>query len=228
MIFRRVALSLAALVSFAMAPAAQAVPTLQLQLLSNGASSGVITDSANTGLVMYNGALGAFTINVATGTGVGSLNPSANRGIDLNSINVASSTGGTITIMLTETGLSGTSGSTLFQSAIGGTVGSFISNSSSTVTFTTYADATNTAFGLGTQLYTQSFTGRGLPFSAGATSSAITAASFSETIVITINSAPGSTTSFDAYVTPVPLPGTVALLGLGLVALGARRSRKPA
>jgi PEP-CTERM motif len=226
---RRAVLSLAALVSFAIAPAAQAVPTLQMQLSSGSATSGVLSDAAHTGMVSFSGSLGAFSINVSTGTGVGSLNPSANRGIDLNSVNVASSTGGSVTIMLTETGLSGTAGSTLFQSAIGGTVGSFISNLASTITFTTYSDASNAAFGLSNRLYTTTFSGRGLPFSVGSTSSGATSSLYSQTIVVTIDSAAGSTTSFDAYVTPVPLPGTVALLGLGLLGLGLRnKARKTA
>ena len=99
----------AAAVSVLLAPAAHAVPTLSMQLTS-GATNVLLTDSAHTGLISYNNTLGNFTINVVTGTGVGSLSPGAGGDIDLNSINVTAGASGVLTLALTETGLTGSPG----------------------------------------------------------------------------------------------------------------------
>ena len=87
--FKHKLLAAAALVSLAVVSLAQAaVPTLQMQLSSGIANSGILTDTLHTGQLTYNASLGVFTILVATGTGVGSANPGGGNTIDLNSVQV--------------------------------------------------------------------------------------------------------------------------------------------
>ncbi len=146
--------------------------------------------------------------------------------IDLSSLQVAAAAGGTVRISITETGLTSLGGG--FFSAIGGTLGV-----ASTLTFQTFIDSTNTAFGTQQLLGTNTFSGV-IPFSNGFTSNGNPGTGlFSETEVFTIVAGANSTTSFDGRLNQnqnIPEPASMALLGVGLAAIGVtrRRSRKAA
>jgi hypothetical protein len=221
----------AGLASLMLAPAAHAVPTLAMTLDDGVNPAITLVDTTHLGFLNFTGSLGAFTINVSTGTGVGSLNPLGDGLIDLNSINISSSiSGGTLTIKLTEYDLVEPTGLTLFQSAIGGTVGS-IGKPPSTLTFNTFMDNTNTAFGTATALASQIFSGSGSAFSYQSANPGTIAGPYSETVVVSITAPAGSTSSFDGLLSPAPEPTSMAALGAGLVIMGLvarRRARTQA
>ena len=213
------------LASLMLAPAAHAVPTLAMTL-DDGVNPAIsLVDTTHLGFLNFTGLLGAFTINVSTGTGVGSLNPLADGSIDLNSINVSSISGGTLTIKLTEYDMVEPTGLTQFHSAIGGTVGS-VGKPPSTLTFDTYMDSTNTAFGTATALASRIFSGSGSAFAYQATNLGTITGPYSETIVVTIVAPAGSTSSFDGLLTPAPEPTSLAALGVGLAIVGLVSRRR--
>jgi hypothetical protein len=215
----------AAAVSVLLAPTARATPTLSMDLITGG-STVALTNSSHTGVITYDSGLGVFTIDVVTGTGVGTLNPGAGNTIDLSSINVTSAAAGTLTIKLTETGLTGAAAATAFTSAIGGTLGS-IGKSASSLLFTTYVDPTDTAFGTTTQTFSDNFSGSGKAFSAKGNGIGTISGPYSETIILTLTAAANSETSLDAFLTPAPEPASLAILGVGMLALGMVRRRRP-
>lgn len=214
----------AALAALTLAGTAHAAtPTLEMQLneTNSSATSGILTDSTHTGVLTFSGALGGFTVNVSTGTGLGSSNTTAGNAIDLNSVHItAAAAADTVSVMLTETNLTGTAGVTAFADSIGGTLAA-----GSTLTFSTYIDAANTAFATTTLVGTASYTGAGSPgnsFGSNPNGSVTTGALFSETIVVTLHAAASTNTSYNANLGPASVPEPVSMLplGVGLIGLG--------
>lgn len=138
----------------------------------------------------------------------------------LDSVEVSSSTGGTVEIAFSQTdmgrGKSPIFGQTSF--ALGSSTGSIV--------FELWADASNAAFGKGTLLYS----GNG-PTAPDFFSSSLPqmASDYSLTMLATIThdaKSSGTITSSFNYDVQIPAPGTLALLGLGLIGLGLSRKRK--
>ncbi len=197
---------------------AYAIPLLQL---SDGVSTVTITDglagdlNSVEGAVTFGGSVGNFFVNVSTGISYPTLGTSTLPYLDLSSVNVSSSSGGTLTIRFTQTDFSNTSGSPfLITSEIGGVT-------QGTVSYQSYFDASNTAFG------TASLLGNLGPFSGAFSGSSLdnmTATGlYSLTLVTTITHAGGGSlpqsSSFNATLR-VPEPGTVTLLGAVLLGIG--------
>ena len=226
MLKRGLATAAAVLLSTTAALAAPSPATLQMLVTeaNQGLSSGL--QSGSTPLT-WTGALGAFTVNVVTGTAQG-------QALALNSVNITCTTGtDSLTLKLTEQGLTGLSPTlTNFLSAVGGTL-----PAGSTLSFNTYIDNTNAAFGMGSLVGSQSFVGSGAlsnpnSFSGNPTGTATPGSVFSETIVVTVNVSGSAQIGFHGNVAPgsgvsVPEPGALFPLAVGLMGLGyvIRRQR---
>jgi hypothetical protein len=198
---------------------AHAMPAMQL---SDGTTTILIVDEGPgdalpgiIGGVGYMGSVGAFNLNVTSGFVTPFIGTYNLPMLNLNSVGVSSSGGGgTLTIMFTQTGFEPISGS-LFETKVGGT-------NHGTVSFSTYVDSTNTAFGTGTLIGNLGAAGVGA-FS-GSTSSIFTPSDpFSVTAVATVTHGSGKkASSFGLSVNVAPEPISYALFIIGGVILGGR------
>lgn len=198
---------------------AHAMPALQL---SDGSTTILIVDEGPNdallgiiGGVGYMGSVGAFNLNVTSGFVTPFIGTSELPMLNLNSVGVSSSgSGGTLTIMFTETGF-GSIAAPFFETKVGGT-------NRGAVSFNTYVDNTNTAFGTGTLIGNLGTTSSGA-FS-GSTSAIYNPSDpFSITAVATITHGSGKkASSFGLSVNVAPEPISYALFIIGGVILGGR------
>lgn len=212
-----IAVSLALMLSIT--PVAQATMILTL---SDGAGHSYSATSSG-GSVNYVGSVGNFNFNYTNGFSNPILGNANNAMMDLLSLNVSASGGGTLTITLTDDNFTMPSllqipNNSIASMNIGGTL---IPGDLNSISYSAFLN--NSLIGNLGAFTTSDFS--------GSTSGLITATNpFLLTQVVTITSGGNLTTSFDASVNvaPVPEPGTILLLGsglLGIFSFGRRRKK---
>ena len=180
-------------------------------------ASNAADSSAGDGFITFNGAVGAFSVNVTTGISKPIIGSASVARIDLNSVNV-SGAAGDLEIMLTDTDFTLAGTQAILSNEIGGTT-------DGTVTTTHSLDAANVEFGSSAQLGPQQF-GPGA-FAYTTSTGALLAGPFSlSNNVLIQHTDAGQITSFDSLTQAVPVPGTILLMGLGLLGLSFAGRRK--
>ena len=176
--------------------------------------SGITTVASGNGTAnVANNSSGNFTVSAnAVGTP-----PLPEPQLTSSTLDVSTNTGGTLTIYVQEVGLSGPLGSYNMES--GFSLTSITAGAISSVTEATYIDTTNAGgFALGTLLSTKDFTGTGGVDQITATPVITGAYSLTEVYTV-VATGPGSTAG-GISTSDVPEPGSLLLLGTGLLGAG--------
>jgi hypothetical protein len=182
---------------------------------------GSLDSSPVTGSIIYNGGVGSFLINVTTGISKPLIGNPYSAELDLNSVNL-NGPAGSLLIKVSDTDF------TLLPPPVGSATTSVGGTTQGTVKVETFLDPFNMVFGETIPLSLDPKTSQPFQYSAGAPAFSAnistlvplpTPTIFSLTQKVTItHSGSWGTTSFDSFVAvATPEPGTLLLLGTGLL-----------
>jgi hypothetical protein len=222
-------IGLAALAASAVSVPAHAVPQLRL---SDGINTVTVTDGGAgdinplAGVVVFNGAIGDFSVNVTTGITKPLLGSPTDPVLDLNSIDVTGAAGGILTIEFTETDFLSGGPTVNFSTEIGGVT-------ADTVQFEHFASAANTCFARDIALFDSAALTGGFVFvDVGA--EALTGLYSLTTVATITHAAGGQNSSFNSVLesgfkptTDIPEPALAPSLVIsGLLMAGRAFSRR--
>jgi hypothetical protein len=182
--------------------------------LSDGVQTVTIVDTDGDGLVSYDGTVGSgWRVRLSTGRGGGSLADA----MELDSARLGPDRG-TLWVALSEDGLRGGSPS-LLRAGVGGIADASLG-------FELWTSASNDLFGMGSKIFDGSASGSGaFAFTGGPVGDF--AAPYSMTLLTSISHGAGTQLTSVGVESSVPEPGTLGLLAVGLLGVGATARRRP-
>ena len=217
-------IGLTALAASAVSVSAHAVPQLRL---SDGVNTVTVTDggagdaSAFAGVVVFQGSVGNFLVNVTTGITKPTLGTPTSPVLDLNSIDVTGAGGGVLTVEFTETDFLSTAALVAFETLVGGVT-------ADTVQFEHFASTTNTGFATDIAVFDSGPT-TGLIGYADTTQVALTGPYSLTTVATVTHTTGGQNSSFNSIfqsafkpTTDIPEPGLAPSLLIGGLLLAGR------
>jgi len=172
------------------------------------------------GVIAYAGDVGAFTINVTTGSSKPVIGSPSHPKLGITSLNVTGLSASTLTIELTDTDFGPSSSPTGFKN----TINSASANTQS-ISYSSYIDNTNAAFGMGTEI--TSLGSASGEFNLSGVGTVATGGSYSITMVLSLTQSAYGASQFDASLSALPEPASMLTwAGLAFIGLiGSKRNR---